>query len=376
MSSEPPPSSDGSSPPQRHRSPLENLAKDTTELDLWDFDGDLQMPGKVEKPEISETKPALIRVNPTPRRFEPQRPREMKERSVFKPTAVEDSTQVDVNKWATESRPSESAFKASPPASKLDDDLEQWDEIDFVPEIEDLPASGIPGTIQAQASQPKSVPNKTFIAKSAPETTAQTTTQGEDDDEFSPVLSENAVPISLRPRLGLSNIERIGLIGLLVMLLAGGTMVYFMFLQPLAVHTDQSKSVDFPIKGSKVTIISATSYWRAPVTDGADADAFRRGTVLLPVLELAVTGGPADVRVFFRDEAGQIVGDAMTRNVDGAATLKIAASAGFEDPGMHAAYRTGESKPWTIEVRETATGEVLDKESTKLFEINISTERQ
>lgn len=300
----------------------------------------------------------------------------MQDRTAYKLGAGEKSTQMEVKKWTSESRSTASTAKASPPESGREDDLEHWDDIDFVPKTEDIPALEMPGMIQALAQQPKPIPNKTYLAKTAPETTAQATRQVMADDEFLPVLSENAVPISLRPRLGLSNIERVGLIGLLVLLLGGGTMIYFMFLQPLALQPHQTRPVAFPIKGSNVTIKSATSYWKAPVTDGADADAFRRGTVLLPVLELSVTGGPVDIRIFFRDEAGQIVGDAMTRNINGDAVLKITATAGFEDHGMHAAYRTGESKPWTIEVREAPSGASLDRESTKLFEINISTERQ
>ncbi len=343
-------------------------------MGLWDFDGDLEMADEPREPATTETKPAPNRLIPAPRVFEARQPRETQDRPPFKPAAAEDSAQTDVNKRATESGPTESTANAWSPSSTLVNNLEGWDDIDIVPEIADLAAIGKPGMIQAPAPKPE--PSESVFAERESETTAQTIAQADTDDELSPVVSENAVPISLRPRLGLSNIERIGLLGLLALLLGGGAIVYFMFLQPLAVRITQSEAVDFPIKGSKVTIKSARSYWRAPVTDGADADAFRRGTVLLPVLELSVTGGPADIRVLFRDEVGQILGDVMTRNIDGDATLEIAATAGFEDPGMHAAYRTGESKPWTIEVRETPSGASLDRESTKLFEIDISTERQ
>jgi hypothetical protein len=43
---------------------------------------------------------------------------------------------------------------------------------------------------------------------------------------------------------------------------------------------------------------------------------------------------------------------------------------------MHAAYRTGESKPWKVEVYEGG-GENVSKESfVKLFEMDISAERR
>ena len=56
--------------------------------------------------------------------------------------------------------------------------------------------------------------------------------------------------------------------------------------------------------------------------------------------------------------------------------LQIAATAGFEDLGMHAAYRTGQSKPWTIEVLEAPSESAANAEFKKLFEINISTDRR
>lgn len=375
MTPEPPPPSDGSSLPQHPRPPLENFAKDTTEMDLWNFDGDLETSDKVENPAVSEAKPTHERLIPAPRMIESRQPRKTPDRPAYKPVAMGDSARIDVSHELVKRPSTASMASAANPASDFNEDRQQRGHLDLVSDIDDLSDLNMLETAQATPQQAAPTVNPPVIAKIVSETTAQAAVQVETDDEFTSVRPENAVPISLRPRLGLSNIERIGLIGLLVILIGGATLVFISSLRPLAMRTITSKSTDFPIKGSNVTVISATSYWRAPITDGAKADAFRRGTVLLPVLELAVTGGPADIRVFFRDEAGQIVGDAMTRNINGEATLKIAATAGFDDPGMHAAYRTGASKPWTIEVRETRTGEVSDRESTKLFEINVSTDR-
>ena len=110
--------------------------------------------------------------------------------------------------------------------------------------------------------------------------------------------------------------------------------------------------------------------------EGPDQDTFRRGTELLPVLEISLAGGPAGIRVLFRNDERAVVGDAVTRTVRGSGTLKIPATAGFDDIGMHAAYRTGESKPWTIEVFEAASENAPSREFTKLFEMNISTDRR
>ncbi len=173
---------------------------------------------------------------------------------------------------------------------------------------------------------------------------------------FSPVVPDHAVPVSLRPRLMLSPVERLGLIFLLALLFAGGGAILVFSLNHLPTETQRAKANHFPIKGGQLTIDSATSYWRAPILEGSSRDTFRRGTQLLPVLELSVSGGPATLRVLFRNEEQAVVGDAVTRTVREGGLLKIPATAGFDDLGMHAAYRTGEGKPWTIEVLEAPVG--------------------
>ena len=174
----------------------------------------------------------------------------------------------------------------------------------------------------------------------------------DDLDEFSPVVPENATPISLVPHLGLSKLERIGLWSLLGVLLIGGGILYFSTIHRLPTETLRVKVGDFPVKGRHITILSADTFWRAPIMEGKNVETFRRGTQLLPVVTLAASGGPAAVRLFFRNEDGLVMGDAVTRTIQSGAPLEIAATAGFEDVGMHAAYRTGQSKPWTIEVFE------------------------
>jgi hypothetical protein len=43
---------------------------------------------------------------------------------------------------------------------------------------------------------------------------------------------------------------------------------------------------------------------------------------------------------------------------------------------MHAAYRTGESKPWKVEVYEGSGTNVSDEGFAQLFEMDISAERR
>jgi hypothetical protein len=200
--------------------------------------------------------------------------------------------------------------------------------------------------------------------------------RAEEEDEFSPPKRPDAKPLPLRPHLRLSHVERLGMIALTALLLLGGIFAYFQSIRKLPTESARAGTGDFPIKGSMITVDSATSYWRPPVGEGPETETFRRGTELLPVLVLKVAGGRAAIRVLFRNDERVVIGDAVTHTIQSAGTLEIPATAGFDDIGMHAAYRTGGGKPWTIEVFEAASETASGRDFKRLFEINISTDRR
>jgi hypothetical protein len=178
---------------------------------------------------------------------------------------------------------------------------------------------------------------------------------------------------SLIPDFGLSRIERIGLWALLVLLLIVGTGAYVFSILRLPEVSARAGQADFPVNGEIFTVESATTYWREPQVGGPDADAVRRGTRLVPVLEMTLSGGPGALRVLFRNEDREVVGDVLTRSIESAGRIRVAATAGFDEYGMHAAYRTGGGKPWFIEIHEAVSAEVPSSAFTKLLEIEIST---
>ncbi len=170
----------------------------------------------------------------------------------------------------------------------------------------------------------------------------------------------------------LSTLEKIGIAAFLVIFLASG---FFFLGRPLHQLPEKKQHLtpsDFPVKGQKVEASGFSSYWRKP----AESEPVRRGTALVPVAEMKITGGPATVRVLFKNSSGSYVGDAITRQVGAEAALNVAATAGFEDPGMYASYRTGNTEPWMIEVLEGPAGGGSSSQFKKLFEIPISTERR
>lgn len=372
MTPQPPSSSEGSSLPPRHRPSLGSLNQDTTELDLWAFDEDEELQAAPEPSQAVVPVPRSLGKNlPAPREAPLDRSDAAGNGQASRPSAGEESIRINVNKPQLQNRPAGPSLRAATPEGEFGE-LEAWDQQPLPEESPPPPATAVPEFVPAPPTEPEPVTAEAPL----PPPSAVVPARPADDNEFSPVVPEHAVPLSLRPHWQLSMLERIGLVGLLAALLVGGGAILVYSLTRLPTEARRAKANDFPLKGGHLTIESATSYWRAPLLEGPSPDTVRRGTQLLPVLEIKVSGGPAALRILFRNEDRAVVGDAVTRLVTGAGTLQIPATAGFDDLGMHAAYRTGESKAWTIEVFEAPSEQTAGREFKMLFELNISTDHR
>lgn len=327
-----------------------NLAKDTTEIDLWAFDDIEAEEGSEALSPPPRTADSIL---PVPRDADKIKARQPKEPAPAKADGKLDRIKVNVGKPQMRAQSGSVAGMAKP--GNDFDDLDHWDEPEaLAAEIEELPEIEPPPVTPAEpAAREKIAP----IA--------------ETQDEFSPVIAENSTPVSLRPRLNLTAIERVGLVALAVMLLVGGVAIFLGTISRLPTG-DLAKANDFPIQGKQFQIQSADTYWRAPKSD----DPVRRDTQLIPVLAMDSSGGPAAIRVFFRNGDGEFVGDAVTRTLKSGGKFEIAATAGFDDVGMHAAYRAGQSKPWTIEILEAPSENSPATEFKKLFELHVSPDRR
>lgn len=365
MTPKPPSSSEGSPLPPRSRPNLDDFLKDSTELDLWAFD---ENDTAVKKPEKRPLRSASADL-PAPR--EARKKKAPEPEAPFPEKTMGNKSSIQVNVSNKDPRPKSQSAAAPKKAKSGGDfeDLDHWDEPEAVAPMVEIPA--------AVPSEPAAL-EEAVVEAAVSEITppAAAAVKMDELDEFSPVAPENAVPISLVPHLGLTKLERIGLGALLGVLLIGGGILYVSTIHRLPTETVRVKVGDFPVKGSHLTILSADTYWRAPIMEGKNVETFRRGTQLLPVVRVTASGGPAALRLFFRNEDGLVMGDAVTRTIQSGAPLEIAATAGFEDVGMHAAYRTGQSKPWTIEVFEAPAATSPNSDFKKLFEIDISTDRR
>lgn len=356
MTPNPPPSSDGSALPPRHRPNLGTLSKDTTETDLWAFD-DID-PDADES--AAPAKKTLGSVIPTPRDLDKAKANAQRESPLPSAPTGEERIRVNVNK--TRNRPVQGP---QPPSNKVGDefdDLDHWDD----PEDVEVPLSVVNEPVIA-VSPPEKKVEKVEVKDDLiadPEPIAKDFTPPED--------IPLARPVSALFKLNLTKTEYIGIIALVAVLLIGGIAFFVNTIHRLPAGSSFLEENHYPIVGKHFTVVSAENFWRTP----ASTDAVRRGTQLIPVVKLKSSGGPAAIRVFFRDAEGNEIGDTVTRVITDGKEIEIAATAGFDDVGMHAAYRTGQSKPWTVDILEAPNESSAGKDFQKLFRMNISAARR
>jgi hypothetical protein len=359
------------------------LAKDTTELDLWALDDDdISM-----EDDLPSAPPVRLVPNRSDAQLPPRRenigekPRkdrlgEPQDETASDVSAAQPAVRIQMNVGKIPQARRGQGMTAGSGKPEADfDDLDQWDNDSSdedsleLPRIEDLPADSepVPVVIEPETAKSLETPAQQPVAETiqppAPET-----------DEFSPPVRPSADPVSLRPHLRLSKFERIGMVALGVLLLGLGVGAYVFSLNRLPSQSLYTDDVEFPIKGTLVAVKSATSYWRPPVLDSANPDVVRRGTVIIPVVEVTTSSGSGAIRAVFRDEARKTIGDSITHQVKGAGVVKFVSTAGFEDSGMHAAYRAGGGRPWTVEILEAPSTESPSTGFRRLFQINLSTE--
>lgn len=346
MTPDPFPTNTGSEPPIRLRPDSSDVVQGEVEHDFWSIEE--ANPALPELPAARSKVPVMML--PASEELEKPKARQLMDTTSLESKVTEIVTKVSVKKPRTPLGPSALGGLRKP--GQDFDDLDSWGEtlphplvITISPNLQPTPE------IQATAA--------------AVQVAAAATKQG----EISPTAGRDTSPQRTLPRANLSILERCGLLLLLGILGAGGVAVYFFTIHRLPSESGLVKSNAFPLQGEYLSVLVAASYWRAPNA----SDTARRGTVLLPVLTLKSSGGPAALRVFFRNSEGELVGDAVTQSTKGGGELEIPATAGFDDRGMHAAYRTGQGPPWTVEVWEAPSGKSTTADFKKLLTLSIST---
>lgn len=184
---------------------------------------------------------------------------------------------------------------------------------------------------------------------------------------------ENVFKTILSAISSLNAVEKIAISSLFIALALGATLTVIHFSKTVPTRPLVAEKINYPVTGKIVEIKAASTYWRAPVTTGENTDIVRRDTKLIPILKLNLSAKSGAIRVFFRDQDGVVIGDGISRAVSGETEVSIAATAGFDDLGMHTAYRTGDSRPWVAQVFEGPDATAPREKFRMILETEIST---
>jgi len=377
--------------PPRHRPSLETFVKDSREEDLWDLaeppaDASQEaapvqvlprksMPGA---PLLPAGEPAATVGDPAPVLAVTVTPR----RQTSQSTNVARLGRVRIMRDTDASDHPLSPIGAPASANVLEDAFNSLDDWDVPAEFPDDSSEAGPDTVPQRAVDPLPVPaapaplapTTPSIAEAQAEAEAQTGAPAQAADQGA--AEPAAKPLALRFHLGLSKLEGIALVALGVVLLAGGYWVYDHSLSRVLRQAGQAQQISFPVRGVHLTISNVVSYWREPIKTGNHVEAVRRGVGLIPVTEITVQGGPCAIRTLVYNDSGVAVGDPITRSIDGTTTLILPATDGFEDISMLTAYRTGQTKPWTVRIFEAPSANSQGKDFKKLLELPVSAEKR
>jgi hypothetical protein len=341
MTSDPNEPDAGSTPPPP---PRLDVPKESSESDLWDLD------------DTPATATPVVPVN----RAKP----DLSSPPIHLGKAIEQQPrQVGHTRIAPTGR-RKTPFQSDPHRSSVLGDMGELEPAGW----EDAPATQTPAPILKEPALQSASSEAAKVsppAEPSPATPAQAPTESE-------VMREPAAEAKpSTPSAKLTPVEKSGLVLLAVLLVLSAAAFVIASWKRLPSNPTLAQTTDFPVKGQLVTVQQVATFWRVPT----EQDHVRRETKMIPVITLEVEGESAGLRVFFRNAQNEVVGDSVTRTAR-SGTLEFAATAGFEADGMHAAYRTGESKPWKVEVFEAPSADSPRQEFHKLFETPISSDRR
>ncbi|MDB6079838.1 MAG: hypothetical protein JWO82_3585 [Akkermansiaceae bacterium] len=358
--------------PGRSRPVLSDLSKETTEEDLWNLDEDglssTPLPpareagepqdGNAETPAeegVQKAPAVVVRPIKTPA------PKAI----VIEPAAEKISPKVA------------KAAKPEPQRAKPVDTFDDLDEDTF--EEDDVP-EGAAARKGPDLSQLGSEARKTPAAEPEPDEGPVTYVSLSDDDDA--LLSAPEESASGRRGLKISSRELIGLGIFAFVLLLAGIWAVTSFYGLINIKKDPRTPPHLPVNGKYASVTKQTTFWRTPVTQGAERDRPQRDVILLPVLELTLgsaNSGSGALRVIFRDETGRSLGDAVTRAFSGGkfegANSEVASfpsTAGFEQMGTFNSYVSGPGDPWSARVLEGPSANAPADQFVPLVDIPVS----
>jgi hypothetical protein len=336
-----PPSSSGL--PGRSRPALSDLSRETTEGDLWNLDD-----------EPADTTLSSVDFPPQPRK-------------ALDPAAKrEDGGEPPVAK--TRGRTPDPVRHESGEVPKLTRPA-PVDEIGDLDEPEHESPSAKAASSDRQLSPLPTPPAAAAPVEARREVPAELPLPATVPDDLSPEPAPSKERSGgnppTRPNLSRTRLNRREVIGLAAFsfaLLLVAIWVVSRFFAAFEFKSGFVESPDFPVKGERVQIGGAETFWREPVRTGETRDFARREVTMIPVVEITLdpektSGGT--LLVIYRNSEGEPVGDPIRRSFTGARfdasgqpTIAFPSTDGFVAEADFNAYRAGKGDAWMAEVFE------------------------
>jgi len=358
-----PPSSSGL--PGRSRPALSDLSRETTEGDLWNLDD-----------ELADSTVSTVDYPPRPRRgLDPASRREAisEARESEIPTSLKSRGRTPDSSRSESQYPAVRILARPEPIDEIGD-LEDEDADDL---IDDDGAAGIlrvipEPEIETPATPPAPAPPEDPGPVEAPQEPTHAALLSDEDGPTKPNQrrgqtpaprpSNASAPAGSLPLLRLNRREVIGLAAFSFTLLLAAIWVLTRFFSAFEFKSEFVTGPDFPVKGERVQLERAETFWREPVRTGEARDFARREVTMIPVLELTIDPDKTNagtLLVIFRNSEGEPVGDSIRRSFNGSRfdsngqpTTVFPSTDGFVAEGDFNAYRAGKGKSWMAEVFE------------------------
>ncbi|MFM2221654.1 MAG: hypothetical protein RLZZ553_1402 [Verrucomicrobiota bacterium] len=202
------------------------------------------------------------------------------------------------------------------------------------------------------------------------------------------VISSHAPAVTERPRLlpKLSRFEIVTSLIFLTCMAVAGLWSLQVFRKEVQAQPNPYLLPDLPASGNWANVSSISTFWRAPVTEGANADTVRQDVIKIPVIRIKLGQGRSSsgaIRVIFYNDKGIIAGDTVTQRIEshvftenGTSEINFSATTGFTNFGDQEAYRAHLVKPWTVRVFEGPGENAPSSEYRYLFTTPVSTSIQ
>ena len=249
------------------------------------------------------------------------------------------------------------------PETQEDDQVDHAEEVPLDSEDrEDIPEEETETQQETEAAQ---------IEEAAP--AENDLAENQDSDSEAPAVEQDE-PSEARTKLSLNSTEKITLAAMAALFL--GLAVWgYVWLRGKNEDANTKAALELPVTGKHATITEFGTFWKP----AGKAPGIKLGAVVVPAasITLGKESESGALRIFFRNAAGESIGDTITirftsgKFENGKESIEVSASDGFHLKGDFHAYQMDESLAWKVHVLEADSDSGAGSSYQKLLETQV-----